>query len=353
MFSSFLIGLTALVVFIIVSRAGLEASSLDGVASTTGLYVAGFFFFGLTALALGHLQAIRQRMPSEETVPVFSRRLLFTMFGVVGGIVLLGIGAASIFSAEFVALLGRVFNLAADLFQQVLSYLLIPLNYLVMGLFYAGQWLVNLFRQRQTSQYLPSANLTEIEGLPQSVTAQTVSAQAVLVMKWVFFAIVAVAVIFWLVRAVFRYRSSWAKAEIEEIHESLWSWDGFKADLRLFFSLLRQRWPGKRRKPVLAGRVPGWYSEEDQGRLGIREIYRHLLWQASRSGIARRSHETPHEYARRLGQVVPDGSEPVANLTNLYVDVRYGDVEAGDREVDDANRLWKVLKGLLLKLARG
>ena len=99
--------------------------------------------------------------------------------------------------------------------------------------------------------------------------------------------------------------------------------------------------------------VPSWYLREDvQGTLSIREIYRRLLWQASYSRIARRYHETPYEYARRLGQAVPDGSMQLSELTNLYINVRYGDLEAEHKQVDYANSLWRILQRLLGKLER-
>ncbi len=172
-------------------------------------------------------------------------------------------------------------------------------------------------------------------------------------MKWAFFALVAIGVVFLLARAIFRNWSLRTKDEIEEIHESLWSWEGFKADLCLFFSMLRQRFARKRKKPAPGSAVPIWYREENtQGRLDIREIYRHLLWEASCSKMARHRHETPLEYAGRLGQAVPEGSEQLSELTNLYVDVRYGDLKAEDKQVDYANSLWRILQSLLGRLER-
>ena len=72
-----------------------------------------------------------------------------------------------------------------------------------------------------------------------------------------------------------------------------------------------------------------------------------MLWQASCLGIARRYYETPYEYAGRLGQAVPEASEQLGELTNLYIDARYGDYQAEDKQVDYANRLWRTLKRLL------
>lgn len=344
----FLLGLAALVILIIVWAASLGAGSLKSLTSTVGLHVAGFFFFGLTALALGNLQTIRRRMQHEEEIaPISSRRWLPILLGVVGGIVLVGIGTVSIFSSEFVALLARLLKLTFNLLLQALHYLFIPLDYLADALVYIVQFIISLLHRVQPLQPFEIPDFFEIEDLPESAATQVLSAEAILAMKWSFFALVAIVVLFLLARAIFRFRALQAEAEIEEIHESLWSWSGFKADLRLFFSMIWQRFERKRKEPVQESPVPSWYTEDVQGMLGIRQIYRHLLWKASCARIARQRHETPYEYARRLGQAIPDSSKPLSELTNLYIDVRYGDLEAEYKQVRYANSLWKVLQRLL------
>jgi hypothetical protein len=169
----------------------------------------------------------------------------------------------------------------------------------------------------------------------------------VLVLKWLFFALIVTAVVYLLARAISRSRFLRAEAEVEEISESLWSWRGFKTDLRLFLSMLWRRWQRKRTKPVPASTVPSWYLGDNiPDMLDIRQIYRHLLWEASTFGVTRQHHETPYEFTRRLGQAVPDSSEKLGELTNLYIDVRYGDLEAKEAKVEYANSLWRVLRRL-------
>lgn len=347
-YRSLLGGLAALVVLIIVWGISLGVGSLGSLASTVGLHVAGFSLFGLMALALGHLRAIRQRILKEETAPVFSRRWLFIVVGVVGGIVLSGVGIASVFSAEFITLLGRLMTLTFDLLRQLVHYLLIPLGYLAEGLVRFAQWIIELIRTDEP--YYPTANLTGLGEIPEATTTLVLPTWIIPTLKWGFFAIVAIAFTFLLVKAISRLKPFRAEVDIEEIHESLWSWRGFKADLRLFFSMLWQRLVRKRKKPVPVVTVPDWYTGKDfEGMLGIREIYRHLLWEAASSGIRRWRHETPYEYASRLGRNVPNGSEQVGELTELYIDVRYGELEVEDKKVHDANSLWKALRRLLTR----
>jgi hypothetical protein len=63
--------------------------------------------------------------------------------------------------------------------------------------------------------------------------------------------------------------------------------------------------------------------------------------------MGRRNFETPYEYRGRLGQMVPDSNESLAELTDLYVNVRYGETEPQRRQVNRANSLWQALKRLL------
>ncbi len=353
-YRSFLIGLTALVVLTIVWRVGLRASSLQSLMSTVGLHITGFFLFGLNALALSHLQTIQQKLPEKEEITgVLSRRWLYITLGVVGWILLVGIGATSIFSTEFVALLGKLWNLIYGLLLQALHYLFIPIGYLVDGLFYVMKAILDLLRSRQLTQPFQSENLSAIEGLPEKVTPLVLSPEALMAIKWGVFALIAGVIIFLIARATFRYPSRRVNVDTEESHESLWSWEGFKADLHLFFSMIRQRLKPKRKKAMLAGSVPSRYRGKNvQGILGIREIYRHLLWEASCCKMTRKRHETPYEYASRLTQAIPEGSEQLSELTNLYIDFRYGDLVADDKQTGLANSLWIALQSMLQKLKR-
>jgi hypothetical protein len=92
------------------------------------------------------------------------------------------------------------------------------------------------------------------------------------------------------------------------------------------------------------------FDENASGRLDIREIFRHLQWEAGRSGMSRRRHETASEYTSRLQRMVPDSGEPLTRITDMYVNVRYGEVNVPEEQVDSANSLWQTLCGLLRKL---
>lgn len=348
-YRTFLIGIGAFVFLIIVWRISLGAGSLEDLASTVAPQVAAFFFFGLAALALTNLHSIQQRMAPEDSIRSFNRRWLPTLFGVVGGIVIVGVAVAGIFSPEFMAFLGRLLDSIFDIARQVLYYVLIPFGYIAAALVYVFQWLVSLIRSAEppefeTPEFFGGEEETEIpqgQPLPEIIGV---------VLKWVLFAVAVIIVTYFLARAISRFRASRARADVDEVSESLWSWQGFKEDLLLFFNTLFQRLWRRRRATAKASALPYWYTaaDEDSGsRLSIREIYRRLLWQGSRFGAAHRDWETPYEYDRRLGQIIPDGNDQLTEITGLYVGVRYGDIETPEHQIDRANSLWATLRQLL------
>lgn len=93
------------------------------------------------------------------------------------------------------------------------------------------------------------------------------------------------------------------------------------------------------------------------GRLGIREIFRHLQWEGHQSGVTRQRYETAGEYTRRLERATPESVESIKStqesidgIKTMYESVRYGETAAPEPEVDKANSLWLTIKGILRRL---
>ena len=347
-YRTFITGTISFVLLVIVWRVSLGAGSLEDLASTVAPHVAAFFFFALVSLALINLQSIRQKMTPEDVGPSFNRRWLPILILVVGSIVLIGIGVASIFSPEFMSFLSSLVGSIGDFFGTILGYIFIPLGFVAAALYWVGLFLVNLVRGKGIPEFEgPDFGVGE-EEVAETTQGAPISEVVVLGLKWALFVIVAIAIIYLLSRAITRFRVSRMKTDVTEVNESLWSWGGFVADVRLFLSSIWQRiW--RRGKEITASKAaPHRYLDKDEeGTMDIREIYRRLLWQASRFGMGRRGYETPYEYRVRLEQLVPDGQESLTEITDLYVNVRYGEMETQRRQVDRANRLWQSLKGIL------
>jgi hypothetical protein len=346
-YRTFITGIISFVLLIIVWRISQGAGSLEELASTVAPHVAAFFFFALVSLALTNLHSIRQKMTPEDVGMSFNRRWLPILLLVVGSIVLIGIGVASIFSSDFMGFLSGLLGSIGDVIRQIIGYILIPFGYIATALYWVGLFLVNLIRGENIPEFEgPSFDLAE--EAEESAQGAPVSEVVILALKWALFALVTIVIIYLLARAIRHFRLSRTRTDVTEVNESLWSWGDFVADVRLFLSSVWQRLWRRRKEPHQVPTVPRQYLEkEEPGTMDIREIYRRLLWQASRLGMGRRSCETPYEYGGRLQQLVPDSHEPLSEITDLYVNVRYGEIETYGRQVDHANNLWQTLKRIL------
>jgi hypothetical protein len=346
-YRSFIVGLFALILLVVVWVASSGIGSLSGLASGIGLNVAGYFFFGLSALAMCNLRAIQRKLTRREGAgTVLNRRWLFIMFLVIGVMTVVGIGLATIFSEDTVAMLGRTMNTVADWLLQGLKYILLPIGYLVEGVFYVVNFFINLIRSDGEPVKATEFNFFAPGEQAERIVPSGLSPAAVLAIKWTVFAIITGLVLFLLFKAVRRVTSSRDMKDIDQTDESVWSWEAFKADIRLLFSLFRRRPKQPKKIPVISEQ----FTEEIEGTLNIREIYQRLLREASQLRITRKHSETPYEYAVRFSHAVPEGSEYLNELTDVYVHVRYSELDAEEKQIDFANSIWQALKGLLRRL---
>jgi len=346
-YRSFLFGSIALILLMIIWTTSMGTGSIRSLTSSIGLPVAGYFFFGLIALALGNLLAIRQRMLREKAAPPSNRRWVIILFGIVGGIVVVGGGIASVFSPDFATTIGQVLGTAFGWLSKAIYYLFIPLEYVVAGLIYVVQWLISLIRGGQVAEPFETPALFETGEL-ENALHEAVGVDIVMIIKWVAFAIIVIVAIFLLKKAISRLRFPREEIQVEEISESLWSWPGFLEDLFQFFYSLFARWKPRFGKLLKARVTPVSHMTEDiQNIKDVREMYRHLLWDASIHGMPHRSYETPYEYSGRLVQAIPEGTNQMDELTDLYVNVRYGEMSIEDRKAEQANGLLRFIHQLL------
>jgi hypothetical protein len=351
-YRSFLWGIAGLVILIIVLGFSAGNASWKSLVTSTGLYVAGFFFCGLVALALTNIKNIQKEIAEKEGVSYSAkRRWLIIIIAVVVCVVLIGIGVAGIFSPDFLFQISRIMNTAAELLLKGLGYLIFPLVYLANGLTYLIKLLIAWVNHGQEVEPFQMPGFPEIPQRTQD-TIQSFPPAVILALKWGLFAIVLATVVFLLVKAIYRYRpSAESKDEVEETNESLWSWRGFWSDFRLFFNFLFARFRKKKLELTAEDLAFARLDErESDTSLDIREIYRRLLWKTAKIQKPRRKYETPYEYAQRLGQAMPEADSQLSELTGLYIDVRYGNLPPEEKQVDQANDLWHILRTFLSKV---
>jgi multisubunit Na+/H+ antiporter MnhC subunit len=341
-YRSFIVGMVFFILLILLWNLGSTAGT-EGPIEDVGFYVIAFFFFGLVTLSVCHIYVMRRRMPTSDTATSVWRSLPI-MLGVIGGIVVVGFAAASLMSPEFYNAVGNAFGVVGDALYKAFTWVMERLNFIFEGIFWVLQWFLNLIRNTERQEQegaweggmFDNVENASVE-LPEAFT---------IAFKWTAIAIIIAVVIFILARAISRYRARRKPEDIEEIHESLWSAGTLREDLRQLLNMLGNR---LKRKPKPAA----VYFDDKAGRLNIREIYRRLLWEASQQGVVRRKHETPVEYEGRLGRYVPEGTEQLAEITDLYSEVRYGDIEPGEEKTENANGLWPMLRGMVRRITGG
>jgi hypothetical protein len=76
----------------------------------------------------------------------------------------------------------------------------------------------------------------------------------------------------------------------------------------------------------------------------IRRIYAALLAHAQKSGLERRSAETPFEFLPRLTGCYPELSSELREITQAYVAVHYAEQTATDAQVRSLRALWQNVK---------
>jgi large-conductance mechanosensitive channel len=350
-YRSFLFGLIGVILLIIIWAAGLGTDS--SLISLAGLYIAGFFFFGLLALALGNFLNVRQKLLREQSAPLSSRRWLTILFSVIGGMVLVGFGIASLFSPELIEQATGAFGDIVYRLNYALEYLVVPIGYIFEVLWYIMAFIFNLLRSKTSFTEFEFPGMDEIEGFEEALPAPTSGFDYMIIVKWAVVILIIAFVIFFLYKAAKRFQSKYSDSGVEEYSESLWSWLGFTADIRLFFSRLFESWFGSRIKRLRSrvtslGRTETVYPDD----MDIREIYRHILEESGEAGFKHHSYETPYEYAGRLDATIPGIDEQVDDITELYVSARYGEARLKEWEAEHANVLFRLLRRVLRKPER-
>ncbi len=337
-YRSFTIGMASLALLIIFWKLTSYSGIFEGPSGDVGFYVLGFFFFGLLAISILNLSLMRQQMPREDASLTSAWRWLPMILGAIGSVILVSVGIASLFSFQLVVSTGTWLGTVADGIWKILGYILIPLNYLVESFFYLLRlitaWMYN------EGGMAGSGNVSFEE--QTETIAINLSPVVIAVLKWVVLAAVIVVIVYFLAKTVYKRRADSEHQGVEEISESLFSWNGLKDDMQLFLTSLRHRFD--RKKPP-ASRWSGINTEgDDSAIMNIREIYHNFLMEAAEYGVARWRQETPKEYARRLSGYFQDDMEPINEITGLYEYVRYGDREADKSQIENANVLWRWLR---------
>jgi hypothetical protein len=338
-YRTFILGMVVLIILIIAWQTSASSERFAAPGTDIGWYIMAFFFFGLISIAVCHLYLMRSSMPREEARLTSVWRSLPIMLGVIVVVVLVGFGVASVFSPELFESIGQAFRAIGGFLGKIIGYILVPIIYIAGWLVRLIKYILSLLsgNQGESQPFEPGEQPDWGDITPANIPPWVTEG-----LKWLVVALIVALVLFVLYKAVSRIRGRRPRDEIEEIHESLWSWKGLRDDLKGLFKNLFK----KKEAAPAAYR----FDEDVKGEMDIREIYRHLQWEGKRSGIPRRRHETASEYASQLERGVPDSTAPVDDITRMYENVRYGERDVPGEQVHKANNLWQTLKAMLRKL---
>ena len=349
LYRRFLMGLAALVLLLVMRSYTIGASE---VLASTGFYVLGFFSVGLLSLGLVNLQSIREEILRREgSSGVLDRRWSSILLGVVFIILAVSLVTASAFSFNLATLLLHPLSVLANWLITVFIYVVVlPLGVVAAGLLYVFRFLASLVGRGEPPETFSSPNPGELRRAVEGQDARGIPPEALLAFKFVLGILVVLLVLFILGRALRRYwRGREEQASIEEVSESLWSWEGFKSDIRSFLSRLLSRF--KRQKhatPALAPFPVAVGGGEVADRVfTVREIYQGLLREGHSLGLPRRQPETPYEYQGRLQASFPPGRPEIQAITEAYTAQRYGRVDATGEQLGLLNHLWRRLLQVL------
>jgi hypothetical protein len=336
-YRSFLVGIAAIIVLIILWQISSSSGEFPKPGTSVGFDVLAVFFFGLLAIAISHLYNMRSTMPKEEAGLTSVWRWMPMMLTVIGGMVIVVFAVAGIFSPGFFTSIGHIVSVAWNFLSKILDYVIAPFNFIFEAIIWILRWLIaRIPKGEPMTQNSNNSSLQDIFG--ETETAE-LSPGLILALKWLMLAAIIAVVIIILAKAVSRFRSRRAEEEIEEIHESLFSWRGLRDDLKELFGQMGKKL--QRKRPAR-----GYFNDDETGIMNVRETYRRILDDASRSGYNRSRHETPDEYSKRLKGLVPEGQEPLKQITEIYVDVRYGEIKPPEEKVEKANSLSQLLRNI-------
>lgn len=336
-------------------RAGLASladwrrPSLSGIILNVLLY----FILGLVLLSQANLTRLMVRWRVQKItveanlVKQWGLYALVFLAIVAGLIFFLPTRYTLGFLASAAIVVNYILNLIVFLFQLLIFLLSVPLA-----------WLLSFFDQTPLEQAL-SAGPPALPTLPPPAAGPAP--------PWLD---VIRSLAFWLVAlAVLGYFIKIYLADHPEIMQTLrrfrlvalllqaWQrlWRFLAGLVRAGRSLLPQQRPSFSPRPGTdrdAGRGPTWFSRPSP-RERVMTYYRNILDRAGEQGPTRRPGQTPYEYQPTLEQLAPDSQAEVRQLTEAYVQARYGAEEIDKGEVKTVKQWWQRIKRALRQVRRG
>ncbi len=345
-FNTMRIGIGVMIAVIVLQAVNSTASSNELLLL---LFIPLFLMFALISHALAQTVFVRITHRSGLQGSVFSQeRALLGIITVFGGIlILLSLLVGAIASPAFLADAQRIFEPLAIAYTSLANILAFGLALLITPVI----WLLNLFHFRlkdpnfhvQTPQALCKQHPHSVQCIKSPPTQGSFSPVLIIAIE-ILLPILVVVFIVLIMRLLLRKRPlRITTRRTVEVHESLWSWELFLAQMKAFFLALWHRLFPQKVEDIQALEGESDLTTELTAR-SIREVYRAMLRWAMLRGYPRKRDETPYEFRTRLRTLLPFTEPEVSTVTEAYTAIRYGHAVPSEADVARIQQTWQQLQ---------
>jgi hypothetical protein len=283
---------------------------------------------GLLAVAAGEIEQARRtairrggRAPGRGTWLAFAG-------GATLAIVIVALVIGGLIGQDVWSILGWPIVNGLWLLSQALLYTIIALAFVIFFIIYPLIWLIRYLLNGGEPPKRPEAMPAPTDFNQFADRAQQGASPAVVdALRIGLVAVVVIICAIVLLRALRRYRGIEPEEEADEQRESLWSRELARAQLRSLFS----------RKQTAHASAKLDLTKEPAS---VREAFLLLTALADREEIGRMPTESATDFAVRLEGTWPDTATPVADLTERYLRVRYGE-QADAPDIAAARSAWR------------
>ena len=285
--------------------------------------ILGYFAVGLVGLSMARFAA---EAGESQTM---SKDWLLPIGATVGGVLLLVLVISGVGLGGLDDVTRSIFGFVGKVGLWILKPVFLGLGYLAAGLAALLDWLVRVFgggdfsqfdeAQRQIQEFHESLAEQEQRGPPAWLVA---------LLKWSAFLLVST-VVAWVLFRLFRYRRMLRMgSEVEEIRESLFSWERANQDLT---SMMAGWWNNLVRSANSENR-----PQSEPG--DPRELYHRFLGLSADIGAPKGEGQTPKEHEAGLEQLLPP--QPVDNIVNGFQSAHYGRWVADEAQMRELLNDW-------------
>ena len=347
----FLLGLAVLFLTLLLAFFADDDTDARSPLLSLAVYSVAYFAAGMAAVAVANLRDIRREMVRRSDTGLPSlREWMAVPLATIAGMLFTSLVFSALFSFDLARLLLIPLEyLARGVAIAILYGVIWPLSFVAGALTWFLEWIGGAVQQEE-EQDGDGPLLTEDPLLVEQGETVLFSETALLILQWGLGVLAALVVILILAKALNRFRRDTDAGE-EEVTESLDPWSNFKHDLNLFVGWLLGLFRRKP-KPAPAGlptpvAVTGETGEARE--FTIREIYQGLLWEGRHAGQPRRAAETPFEYRARIHPLDTTQQNALEEITQAYVQARYGAADPAPDRLRWLNRQWAHLRAALAR----